>query len=279
MPQTVFFNPAPILNTDTSVSTLIKNLPQSSSAFNFQFINYTTGNYSALKMPTFGQYLFDYGTQNITELPFLTGSYQVYQADRASQQYKFVTFVNSTSQDATGLFPQFMYQSILKTATNNPNFNFTVRSTPYPPTSFVKIRLVSTSASTLAFIGGISYGMMLTAVVSYLVVERLDGLKHLQLISGMQLKAYWIGNFIFDFAKMYFTIIVTIILFLGYELQFKGSIAVYLAFPLGALPFTYVTSFLFTADSAAQTFTMFLHFAVFSIGSVIVFFLRLAPNL
>ena len=67
----------------------------------------------------------------------------------------------------------------------------------------------------------------------------------------MQLKAYWIGNFIFDFAKMYFTIIVTIILFLGYELPYKGSIAVYLAFPLGALPFTYVTSFLFPADSAA----------------------------
>ena len=93
------------------------------------------------------------------------------------------------------------------------------------------------------------------------------------------MKAYWIGNFIFDFAKMYFTIIVTVILFVGYNLNFTGSIAVYLTFPFGVLPFTYVTSFIFTADSAVQTFTMFLHFAIYSIGSVIVFFLRLAPNL
>lgn len=162
-----------------------------------------------------------------------------------------MSFVNLTSQDVTGLYPLFMYQSILKTATNNPKFNFTVRSTPYPPTDFVKVRLATSSASTVAFIGGIAYAMMITAVVSYLVVERLEGLKHLQLISGMQLKAYWVGNFIFDFAKMYFTIIVTIILFLGYGLGFNGSVAVYLVFPFGILPFTYVSSFIFTADSAA----------------------------
>ena len=87
------------------------------------------------------------------------------------------------------------------------------------------------------------------------------------------------GNFIFDFAKMYFTIIVTIILFVGYDLNFNGSIAVYLVFPFGVLPFTYVSSFVFTTDSAAQTFTMFMHFLIFSIGSVIVFFVRFAEKL
>ena len=101
----------------------------------------------------------------------------------------------------------------------------------------------------------------------------------MQLISGMQLKAYWIGNFIFDFAKMYFTIIVTVILFFGYSLDFQGSTVVYLVFPFGILPFTYVTSFIFTADSAAQTFTMFLHFLIYSIASVIIFFIRFAESL
>ena len=95
----------------------------------------------------------------------------------------------------------------------------------------------------------------------------------------MQLKAYWVGNFIFDFFKMYFTIIVTIILFLGYNLNFNGSIIVYLVFPFGILPFTYVSSFIFTSDSAAQTFTMFFHFLIFSIASVIIFFIRFAENL
>jgi hypothetical protein len=31
----------------------------------------------------------------------------------------------------------------------------------------------------------IAYSMLITAVVSYLVVERINGLKHLQVISGL----------------------------------------------------------------------------------------------
>jgi hypothetical protein len=48
-------------------------------------------------MATFGKYVFDVGTLNHTEPPFLYGAYQIYQADRASQQYKFVSFLNLTS--------------------------------------------------------------------------------------------------------------------------------------------------------------------------------------
>jgi hypothetical protein len=51
----------------------------------------------------------------------------------------------------------------------------------------------------------------------------------------------------------------------------------YLVFPFGILPFTYVTSFLFTSESAAQTFTMVLHFFIIAIMSVVTFALRLTP--
>jgi len=54
-----------------------------------------------------------------------------------------------------------------------------VRSSPYPPTNLVKVRLATSSAATICFIGGIAYAMMITAIVSYLVVDRLDGFKHL----------------------------------------------------------------------------------------------------
>ena len=72
-----------------------------------------------------------------------------------------------------------MYEAILKAATKNPNFNFKVRSTLYPPTEFVKSRVAVTSANTIVFISGIAFGLIITTVVSYLVVERIDGLKHL----------------------------------------------------------------------------------------------------
>lgn len=67
----------------------------------------------------------------------------------------------------------------------------------------------------------------------------------------MNLKAYWIGNFMFDFLKMEFTIIVTLALFFGYNVGLTAAWATYLALPFGIIPFSYVMSFCFTADSAA----------------------------
>jgi hypothetical protein len=78
-----------------------------------------------------------------------------------------------------------MYESILKIATRNEYFKFKVRTTPYPPTELLRARLATTSNQTVLFVAAISYSMMIVAVVSYLVVERTNGLKHLQLISGM----------------------------------------------------------------------------------------------
>ena len=139
----------------------------------------------------------------------------------------------------------------MKVATRNQDFKFKVRSTPYPPTQLTKARIETTAASTVIFVSAIAYSMMVVAVVSYLVVERTNGLKHLQIISGMQLSAYWIGNFVFDFLKMQVTICMTIVMFFGFDLGYENAAVTYACLPFGILPFTYVTSFIFSSDSAA----------------------------
>jgi len=72
-----------------------------------------------------------------------------------------------------------MYESILKTATKNPDFRYKVRSTPYPLTDFWKVRFIVTDASSVVFMTSIAFSMIITAVISYIVVERVNGLKHL----------------------------------------------------------------------------------------------------
>lgn len=71
-----------------------------------------------------------------------------------------------------------MYEAILKVASRDRGFKFKVRSTPYPPTELIKARLGSTSSSTVIFVSAIAYSIMIVAVVSYLTVERISGLKH-----------------------------------------------------------------------------------------------------
>jgi len=61
-------------------------------------------------------------------------------------------------------------------------------------------------------------------------------------------------------------------------MDIKSAYLIYLVFPFGILPFTYVTSFLFSEDSLAQSFTMFFHFLTVGILSSIVITLRLIPQ-
>jgi len=152
-------------------------------------------------MHAFGDAMFELGSAR-DRPPYMYGSYQVYEADLKTQQYKVMTYVNMTSQDAAGLYPQFIYESILKVATGDPDFKFKVRSTPYPPTFLFRYYVDGFSSGLIVFITGIAYSVMITTVVSYLVTERINGLKHLQEISGLQLKSYWAGNFLVDFMKM-----------------------------------------------------------------------------
>ena len=78
-----------------------------------------------------------------------------------------------------------MYESILKVATGNPDFSFKLRSTPYPPTYLFTFRVQTIEAGVVIMVSAISYSVLITSIVSYLVVERIEGLKHLQVISGM----------------------------------------------------------------------------------------------
>lgn len=122
----------------------------------------------------------------------------------------------------------------------------------------------------------IAFGIILAGIARYIVVERTSGLKHLQSISGMQLKSYWIGTFIFDLLKMYLSIIVALILFAAFDLDLNASMLPLVLLPLGAIPFTYVTSFLFNSESAASSISILLSLVFLGILSSITFTFRIA---
>jgi hypothetical protein len=53
----------------------------------------------------FGNYVYEYGTQNLHEMPHLYSAYQIYEADTETQQYKFYNWLNITNQEAAALYP------------------------------------------------------------------------------------------------------------------------------------------------------------------------------
>ena len=151
------------------------------------------------------------------------GSFEMYEANKQNQTYKFVSYVNLTSTASVALFPNFMYESILKVANDDPEFEFKTRSTPYPVTYEINKRVKTSDAGQIIFFAAIAYSIVITVTISYLVVERVSQLKHVQTITGMRLSAYWIVNFIFDAFKLYVTIATTLLLFHVFEQSYPTA--------------------------------------------------------
>ena len=93
----------------------------------------------------------------------------------------------------------------------------------------------------------------------------------------MSLAGYWSSNLIFDILMAYIPILLIILLTFVFNKQYQGIWVLFLLFPPAIVPFTYVTSFLFTSDINAQIMTLFLHFATGGLLSIVVFTLQQIP--
>jgi len=94
----------------------------------------------------------------------------------------------------------------------------------------------------------------------------------------MSLPAYWISNLIFDLFKGLIPSAIVIGLIYAYDLGWSNSYVMFLLYPVGVIPFSYVTSFLFSTENVAQSITIFLHFVFAGIGSIVVFILKIIDS-
>ena len=144
-----------------------------------------------------------------------------------------------------------MYEAILKKASGDRNFKFKVRSTPYPSTELVRDRKNGADAGTVSFVTACAYSMMLAAIIGQISEEHLTRLKHMQVISGVKLSAYWAGNFFVDLVKMEMAGLATALLFFLMQPSYREVMVSYVLFPFAAIPMTYVLSFAFSSVASA----------------------------
>jgi ATP-binding cassette subfamily A (ABC1) protein 3 len=172
-----------------------------------------------------------------------------------------------------------MYESILKVATEDPEFEFKVRTSGYPIIGDLDRLEQTRDIGTIITFCAIAFPVFLAVVVTELVTERVTLLKHFQGLNGMRSSAYWCSKLLTDILKLYTIIGISILMFTLFGYEFESSIVVLALFPWGVLPFTYVISFCFTSPSLAQTMVMVLHFVAILVLSTLVFVLRLTNQL
>ena len=134
---------------------------------------------------------------------------------------------NSTTFSANGYYSTLAYHSSAAILNEISNFllafyNFnslnktiTAINSPIPrkESRFLSVTFFQTLScldilplSLLNFLTCIILAIFISLFVAHVGRERINGSKHLQLLSGVHFSTYWIGNFIFDFIICFYTI-------------------------------------------------------------------------
>ena len=122
-------------------------------------------------------------------------------------------------------------------------------------------------------ITSIALALIPCVIISFIIKEREMQLKHMQVISGVSLPAYWLSNMISDMIKTYVPIFIIMLLMVAFSLEYDGTYYLLLLYPIAIVPFTYVTASFFTSDVIAQILTLFVHFMVGGILPLVIYFL------
>ena len=68
------------------------------------------------------------------------------------------------------------------------------------------------NARDFQFIVSIALALIPCVIISFIIKEREQQLKHMQMISGVSLPAYWASNLISDIAKTFIPIVIILLL-------------------------------------------------------------------
>ena len=73
----------------------------------------------------------------------------------------------------------------------------------------------------------------------------------MQLISGMSLFGYWAANILADLVKAFIPILAILLLSKISDVWYEGVWVLFILYPFAVVPFSYVTSFMFSSDTVA----------------------------
>ena len=183
--------------------------------------------------------------------------------------------MNATSQESVPYFSQYIYESIFATVV--PDIKFKVVTAPFPQFYVFTQKVAAIQALDFTVFIAIALAIIPCVIISHILKERTHNLKHMQVISGVSLPAYWIANMLSDIAQAYVPILIIVLLQYIFSLDYEGVWVLLLLYPIAIVPFTYVTSFMFTGDTVAVIMTVFIHFMVGGIFPVVLFGLDNIP--
>ena len=195
-----------------------------------------------------------------------------------NHNYEFVEAINSRVAHGVPIYTfYFMKQIIQKACGHKINIDFV--HYPMPLTSEFKQRSDQANNSIVVLFVATAFSLIPSSFITILVRERINNSKHLMRVSGMNIIAYWIVNYIFELVKYYFTCGLCVLFIWIFDYYRKYLALLYVLYGPAMISSTYILSFCFDKESSAQNGIILLNFLVGALGSVVVLMFRGLENM
>ena len=137
----------------------------------------------------------------------------------------------------------------------------TVSNHPLPQNEYISKIVNGVKTAITAILILIPFSFLPSNFVSFVVKEKQCRAKHVQIVSGANLSAYWASTFLFDLASYACTMFLAfLVFFIAGRSEYVGSFTVFMAtfllfsfYGIAAAWSSYMMSFLFQSHSAAQS--------------------------
>ena len=194
-------------------------------------------------------------------------AYYLNQVDNVKKVYSYTVFFNTTISPSASLATNMMNTAILRQATGDPDASIKVGVVGLLLTKQLASLNNSVVGMICASLFALAYAFIPARVMLFIVKERENNSKHLQIISGVSIYAYWFSNLLIDLCKYLIPGIYCALSILIFNVEafterdnYGAVWALVQLYGPAMLTFTYVTSFLFKNPDSAEIATFIFNF-------------------
>ncbi len=212
---------------------------------------------------------------------YYAGFLQIHGNENNDFHYEYNILLNLRIKHGVMVYSNYLFRSIFQDVVQNHHYvlegdkpDIKFHHEPFPLTSNISEENEISNHTAILFFFSIAFGIMPANFIIILVNERINNSKHLMRLSGINIFAYWISNYLFEFVKYYLTAGICLLLLKAFDYYEDYLYIFYLLYGPGMISLTYAMSFHYEDEADAQNGVILMNLVFGSLGSIITLLFR-----
>ena len=183
-------------------------------------------------------------------------------------KYEFISFIDTKRKHYPIFFSNYLLNCIIKYGAKKKNeYNYdlnyeeyfskiSISNSPFPLKYEEKNNKKSRNGFSLVFYTSIAFSLIPSNIITSIIKEKENKLKHLQILSGLSLWTYWLNNYIFDLLKYIIISILSYLILFVFSFDEKYLVILYILYGPAMISFTYCLSYFIDNEGHGQTISL-----------------------